>query len=206
MKKNSLRNSKKRNTRKKYSKKSNNRKRYSKKSNRKKYSKRSKRVLSGGASKTDQKLHDASFEPKYYEIPVNESNHRGLKAKAMNSVANNPNDKRNLIEAIEIDGAAIINAGDRLLSDDLFNVAIKQVQDDKYIKKSEKEGKIKLIEKRYKTIQAKKKLEISKIMTKEGIDSPAQGILTDPYLLEKVLENFNQRKKSQNKQKLNFKK
>ena len=56
MKKNSLRNSKKRNTRKKYSKKSNNRKRYSKKSNRKKYSNRSKRVLSGGASKTDQKL------------------------------------------------------------------------------------------------------------------------------------------------------
>ena len=186
MKKNSLRNSKKSNTRKKYS----------KKSNRKKYSKRSKRVLSGGASKADQKLHDASFEPKYYEIPVNESNHRGLKAKAMDSVINNPNDKRNLIEAIEIDGAAIINAGDRLLSDDLFHEAIKQVQDDKYIKKSEKEGKIKLIEKRYETIQAKKRLEISKIMTKEGIDSPAQGILTDPYLLEKVLENFNQRKKS----------
>ena len=205
MKKNSLRNSKKRNTRKKYSKKSNNRKRYSKKSNRKKYSKRSKRVLSGGASKADQKLHDASFEPKYYEIPVNESNHRGLKAKAMDSVINNPNDKRNLIEAIEIDGAAIINAGDRLLSDDLFHEAIKQVQDDKYIKKSEKKGKIKLIEKRYetiqaekryKTMQAKKRLEISKIMTKGGIDSPAQGILTDPYLLEQVLENFNQRKKS----------
>ena len=196
MKKNSLRNSKKRNTRKRYSKKRNTRKRYSK---------RSKRVLSGGASKVTQKLHDASFEPKYYEIPVNESNHRGLKAKAMDSVINNPNDKRNLIEAIEIDGAAIINAGDRLLSDDLFHEAIKQVQDDKYIKKSEKEGKIKLIEKRYetiqaekryKTMQAKKRLEISKIMTKEGIDSPAQGILTDPYLLEKVLENFNQRKKS----------
>ena len=153
MKKNSLRNSKKRNTRKKYSKKSNNRKKYSKKiNNRKRYSKRGKRALSGGAYTKDQKLHDASFEPKYYEIPVNESNHRGLKAKAMNSVANNPNDKRNLIEAIEIDGAAIINAGDRLLSDDLFNVAIKQVQDDKYIKKSEKEGKIKLIKKRYKTM------------------------------------------------------
>ena len=197
MKKNILRNSKKRNTRKRYSKKRNTRKRYSK---------RSKRVLSGGASKATQKLHDASFEPKYYEIPVNESNHRGLKAKAMDSVINNPNDKRNLIEAIEIDGAAIINAGDRLISDDLFHKSIKQVQDDKYIKKSEKEGKIKLIEKRYKTIQAKKKLEISKIMTKEGIDSPAQGILTDPYLLEKVLENFNQREKSQNKQKLNFKK
>ena len=196
MKKNSFRNSKKSNTRKKYSKKSNTRKKYSKKSNRKKYSKRSKRVLSGGASKADQKLHDASFEPKYYEIPVNESNHRGLKAKAMDSVINNPNDKRNLIEAIEIDGAAIINAGDRHISDDLFHKSIKQVQDDKYIKKSEKEGKIKLIEKRYKTMQAKKKLEISKIMTKEGINSPAQGILTDPYLLEKVLENFNQRKKS----------
>ena len=196
MKKNSFRNSKKSNTRKKYSKKSNTRKKYSKKSNRKKYSKRSKRVLSGGASKVTQKLHDASFEPKYYEIPVNESNHRGLKAKAMDSVINNPNDKRNLIEAIEIDGAAIINAGDRHISDDLFHKSIKQVQDDKYIKKSEKEGKIKLIEKRYKTMQAKKKLEISKIMTKEGINSPAQGILTDPYLLEKVLENFNQRKKS----------
>ena len=196
MKKNSFRNSKKSNTRKKYSKKSNTRKKYSKKSNRKKYSKRSKRVLSGGASKADQKLHDASFEPKYYEIPVNESNHRGLKAKAMDSVINNPNDKRNLIEAIEIDGAAIINAGDRHISDDLFHKSIKQVQDDKYIKKSEKEGKIKLIEKRYKTIQAKKRLEISKIMTKRGIDSPAQGILTDPYLLEQVLENFNQRKKS----------
>jgi hypothetical protein len=33
-------------------------------------------------------------------------------------------------------------------------------------------------------------------MTKKGIDSPAQGILADPYLIKKVLENFNQGKKS----------
>ena len=42
-------------------------------------------------------------------------------------------------------------------------------------------------------MQAKKRLEISKILTNKGIDSPAQDILADPYLFEKVLENFNQR-------------
>ena len=145
-----------------------------------------------------QALHNEVFKLSWYEIPINEGNHREVKRAAIDSVINSPNDKQNLIKAIEIDGTAIIYAGDRQLSDDLFHKSIKQVEDDKYIKEPERLGKIKLItliKKRYEynIMQAKKRLEISKILTNKGIDSPAQGILADPYLLEKVLENFNQR-------------
>ena len=197
MKKNIQRNTKRRRSTKRSNIKRSNTKR--RRSTKRRYSKR---VVKGGASRGDpQALHDESFKLPYYEIPITEDNHRKVKRAAMDSVINSPNDKQNLIKAIEIDGTAIINAGDRQLSDDLFHKSIKQVEGDKYIKEPERAGKIKLItliKKRYeyKIMQAKKRLEISKIMTKKGIDSPAQGILADPYLMEKVLENFNQRKKS----------
>ena len=195
MKKNIQRNTKRRNTKRRNTKRRNIKRR----STKRRYSKR---VVKGGASRRDaQALHDEVFKLPYYEKVIDKDNHRDVKREAIDSVIDSPNDKQNLIKAIEIDGTAIINAGDRQLSDDLFHKSIKQVEGDKYIKEPERVGKIKLItliKKRfeYKTMQAKKRLEISKIMTKKGIDSPAQGILEDPYLMKKVLENFNQRKKS----------
>ena len=192
MKKNIQRNTKRsnikrRNTKRRSTKRSNTKRRYSK------------RIVKGGASHRDaQALHDEVFKLSWYEIPITKNNHREVKRAAIDSVINSPNDKQNLIKAIEIDGTAIINAGHRQLSDDLFHKSIKQVEDDKYIKEPERLGKINLItliKRRYEynIMQAKKRLEISKILTNKGIDSPAQDILADPYLFEKVLENFNQR-------------
>ena len=204
MKKNIQRNTKRsnikrRNTKRSNIKRRNTKRRSTKRSNTKR--RNTKRIVKGGALHRDaqaQALHDEVFKLSWYEIPINEGNHREVKRAAIDSVINSPNDKQNLIKAIEIDGTAIINAGHRQLSDDLFHKSIKQVEDDKYIKEPERLGKINLItliKRRYEynIMQAKKRLEISKILTNKGIDSPAQDILADPYLFEKVLENFNQR-------------
>jgi hypothetical protein len=160
MKKNIQRNTKRRNTKRRNTKRRNIKRSNIKRSNIKRSTKRrySKRVVKGGASREfdAQALHDESFKLPYYEIPITEDNHREVKSAAITSVIDSPNDKQNLRRAIEIDGIAILNAGDRQLSDDLFHKSIKQVEGDKYIGEHEREGKITLIKKRYKTMQAKK--------------------------------------------------